>query len=1239
MAKFEPDELITSIKVQLHTANVSDASTDSDILVELFDWPEGFGGGIPLAVEIDTDDYNDFEAGGTKWYTLPTWYFGGRIVNDIVRVCLHKGDDGGSDWGLGWVSIWVNGKDLFTSPNMAGSPDKPTWLSDGEKWYGNFARIEFVAPKIENLGLPDAGRDENYSVVLKATGGRKPLTWQITASNGNTFTAPPKLTSSNADGTEALFTAHTVNTTTTVEWNGSITVTDADARSLTKDVSMRVVFALPAPTIKKFEPTFGWPAMPPAEPTSVVVTIDSTGKDFDSRKPGATKVFFQKAGGSLVEAEVQELTSSQARVQVPKGAVQGGIQVETIFGKATSAGEFFAHPNGYRFISGFSFHNRAKDDDSSDGFPNTFAWERYEQTFGLDEMWLVMFDQAVMPNPISTFFYITTHDSIGSGCCHGFCLTSLQMKKGIIPLSAFAKDDLAYPLDDSLWDLSSHNAPSSGLSKWIQTRQIVNFSDEALSFFLEQLDTIPNIAGALCHMDARPALTDVNNALNSGLSNPRMIAFSADCLPWRGHVVIPYGLEPGTGEKKTIRVYNPNKPAKKDNPHDEGSFITVDPESGEWSHVWSDGEIWDGLYMFTIPLTEYGHQTDWSLPGLGSLLDLVDTFILGCAGTDTQGEIVQVTDQLGRKLFDEHGSTLHNRALWPAGARPVPQFSPSGNTRKLVAITKPAPLIFTIKPRSLPGGGNSTPAFFSLTLGADIALSVEDVTAPLQIRFDPASTTIEVAPLEGKTSAIVRLSRRFPKTTESLSFALRIREVVAGKAVVLTSSQDGLRAVARASDTELTVDVEVTHTSRIGEVRIFESDDILTPAHSVATFHVSNVEDLDLPEKAPLILDVDPDGSGAAVTRRTLRQKLSGLTVIAPYRVIARPQISLGAVVNPVSRVPIDVSRSTTAFPGSPMRFQILGGPRASLESGKLWLSLPRGSGSQPLRVVAVDDAGHRSFPRTVFVTVAEENQRVIPPLTLFGEDRRTLPGTEAAIALGTYVIDVPIIGINADFTIRERRSGIGTERAELLATELELSPEIKQIGGQIAATVSGGGLSLHLEIKWDPTQPRSGRINLGHLRVRIPEGVALASTFVLRGNGAAISLVSGHESQSALNVLPALIHVWGGAEPASLEIQGPRTVGEEAEITVHAAGQGVSADHHNTGWWIERISGYASVQQNPADGTTAIVTGLRAGLVKLKVVVGTQTAETVIRIQATVRPNLLGLSARLRNRRRLHLG
>jgi len=46
-------------------------------------------------------------------------------------------------------------------------------------------------------------------------------------------------------------------------------------------------------------------------------------------------------------------------------------------------------------------------------------------------------------------------------------------------------------------------------------------------------------------------------------------------------------------------------------------------------------------------------------------------------------------------------------------------------------------------------------------------------------------------------------------------------------------------------------------------VRILECDDINAPAGSHSTFRVSRVDELDVPGKAPLVLDLDPDGSGA----------------------------------------------------------------------------------------------------------------------------------------------------------------------------------------------------------------------------------------------------------------------------------------------------------------------------------------------------------------------------------------
>ena len=149
-----------------------------------------------------------------------------------------------------------------------------------------------------------------------------------------------------------------------------------------------------------------------------MVTIDSTANDFDSRKPGATKFLFQGPPNSLDEAKVVEITNAQAPVEVPAGAVSGILKVKTAFGEGVSSSSFTVHPNGFRFIDGCSFVNRQDDDKPELGFPSTFAWERYEQTFGLDEMWLVVFDQALVPNPIAPFFYLTTKDFIDDGCCH-----------------------------------------------------------------------------------------------------------------------------------------------------------------------------------------------------------------------------------------------------------------------------------------------------------------------------------------------------------------------------------------------------------------------------------------------------------------------------------------------------------------------------------------------------------------------------------------------------------------------------------------------------------------------------------------------------------------------------------------------------------------------------------------------------------------------------------------------------
>ena len=1233
MAKFEPDEPITKIRIQLHTSAVSDASTDSDIFVELFDWPEGIVLPFPCAVEIDTSGYNDFEGGDTKWYSLPKWYFQGRIVNDIRRVCLHKGDDWGTDWGFGWVSVQVNDKELWTSPGF-NDPEKPTWLSDGEKWCGAYNPIEFVAPTIESLGLPDANSNATYKFTFRATGGRKKLSWKIVSGSGDAFTSPPTIAASNADGTEALFSAKTVITSSIANWTGKIRVTDADGRSSEKNVSMRVIFALPKPTISSFSPAFGWPGVAPSEPAPVIVTVSTAGKDFDSRESNATKVFFAAASGTIQGQLVPgELTSSQLRVKVPKGAVPGPLRVRTAFGEAISSQSFTAHPYGYRFISGFSFDNRCDDDDYTDGFPNTFDWLRFEQTFGLDEMWLVAFDQALVPNPVATFFYITAHDSIGNGCCHGFSLASLQMIKGIIPNSTLSDEDEKYPLDDSLWNLSAPDRPFWALSNLIQNRQLVTFSDEALSYYLHMIDSVPNVSGMLCQMDANPAMSDFKSAIANGLSNPRMLAFAADCALWRGHVVVPYAVEE-QDNTTDFRIYNPNTPARKETADDGGSRIWV-KKNGTWGFKWSDGELWDGVYMFTIPLTEYGHQLDWSIPGFGALTDLVGTFLLGCAGTDGAADIVQVKDEAGRTLFDEKGTLRTDRSQWPASARQVPIMGQGGRRRTLVAVTGKDPLHFTVRSRPVRPPAVPQPAMFALVRGADDAVSVEEITGAHTIRLEPVSHAVEIAPVTGRSTPIVRLSRRFPATRESLSYAVRVHALDPSSRVRIEPSTDGRCLVLRPGAGQLTFDVEVTHTNRIGQQRILECGALVAEPGSISTLSLPNPEDVDRPGATPLLRRIEVEGSPGTSSEERLGHRPSGPSVTAPHRVIPRPHIAIGDPLDVEVNTRVDLSGSRASTRAGTLRFQMRGGIKGTQEGNSL--TVPLRPGMHPLRIVAEDESGNRSFPRTTYVSVPEPGQRVVPIRTLFADDVVIQPNTTGTISLGTYVLDLPTSKITADLSIRDRRSGLGTERVRF-ESSVTLSTDLKAAGAQVHATALVDGLMLRFEITWDPAKPRTGRIDLGTVAVKVPAGVSLGSSFVVRGQGTAVQRTPRGDTAPPLNVLPTLVKVWGGPEPSSLKLQCPASVGEGKEIRPEVLAEALPAGANNIGWWLESLGGVASLRQDPAAPARAMVTGKRAGRVRVCVVAGTQTVSQVITVTPTAKSDFIGMLRKFRFTRRIAL-
>ena len=115
---------------------------------------------------------------------------------------------------------------------------------------------------------------------------------------------------------------------------------------------------------------------------------------------------------------------------VPNGAVIGPITVQTPFGKVSSSDNFRVHPNGYRFLNGFSFFNQTEDEKHPHtGFPPLFAWQRFEETFGMDEMWLVVFDQPILPSPIATNFYSFVHFLAIVSQINNFQLTTASIQQ------------------------------------------------------------------------------------------------------------------------------------------------------------------------------------------------------------------------------------------------------------------------------------------------------------------------------------------------------------------------------------------------------------------------------------------------------------------------------------------------------------------------------------------------------------------------------------------------------------------------------------------------------------------------------------------------------------------------------------------------------------------------------------------------------------------------------------------
>jgi hypothetical protein len=1208
------------------TAAADGASTDDDVFVSLFDpdffWPQ-----------LDTPDHNDFEAGEIDSYQLPPWYLVGRTVSDIRHICvkLESSFGGRAPWGFGWIAVKVNGNSddwLYQPPDgMLPTKYAYAWLdTDQPVCVDDFKPREFTAPVVTSAGLPDANSNSPYEATLNASGGRRPLTWELEQPDIAGFVSVPTLKAI-GDTRHAVLSGYTANITDNVEWTAYLVVKDADGRLGECDLNMRVIVKLPPPTIASFDPSFGWPAAPPVVPSPVVVTVHSADDDFDSRTPTSTQVLFPTSGGGEVAGTLaggDQITSSTIKVTVPQGAVPGPLKVKTAFGEAVSQDTFTAHPTGFRFISGYPFQN------NKNLFPDDYAWERYEETFGIDEMWITAFGQKVVHDPIAEDFFLATQFLIRHGCCHGFSLSSLQLEAGLLGSGAYTfGGNSKYPLDNTIWSLGNTlTGPGGNLSNLIQSRQLVMFSDEALSYFFDQLDNIPNVSGEICEMDARPALEDVKACVGSeGYQNPRMIAICNACLPWEGHVMVPYGTHP-SGDKEDIVVYDPNKPAEILNIDDRHSFIEVDPSSGDWSYPFNFGsssaELYSGRYSFTIPFEQYGHQYDWSLPSPETLIT-GDLSLLGFGGTDDAGMTIEIGDGEGHILV-ARGKIVTEPSRWPDGIRLIPILGQTNSDPATpVALIKNVPTRWIVAPKG------SEPTRLAVVRGRGVGgsalgLAVEEIAAATVITHDGATDTIEAAPASGTGSLLLCAGRSFADVVEALRWSVRVHDVSADTPVSLRMSDDQRGAIVEAKGSKpipLQFDVRVEHRDRMGQVRTLQHDGLSCPEGAQALLHI-DASTIGAANATPLRVITQKSDATEPLSDTSVGEQTSSPVVRLPARIVQAPP---GNGDHATDQVVLDAQPTIAANPGRTIELRARGetltptsaGPALSLEAG-----------SRPIRIIATDTLGNSSFPHDLFVTIPEPGEKPVPVNSLGADDIYANPGDLIAIPIRCYIDGSAVNEVTFGLTARERLSGQPGKMLSWAAADNTFThaPELK--GSTVQATTAPGAGAINVQVHqtWPVEAARRGLFTLGELHLQVPADMNYGSTFIIRGfSGTA---VAGGRRQYDLNIVPWAIRIWGGPEPTSLEIRAPATVFEKQTVKIELAADGIAGPVTNCGWWVTNHGGKAGLLVVDGQPEAANLNALRAGPIVVHAVCGRTTAEQAIRLQPVQAANLLALASHL---------
>src|SRR5262249_13671380 len=152
-------------------------------------------------------------------------------------------------------------------------------------------------------------------------------------------------------------------------------------------------------------------------------------------------------------------------------------------------------------------------------------------------------------------------------------------------------------------------------------------------------------------------------------------------------------------------------------------------------------------------------------------------------------------------------------------------------------------------------------------------------------------------------------------------------------------------------------------------------------------------------------------------------------------------------------------------------------GRASDYSGGKVSVRLTRGT--HVVRLIAEDASGHRSFPKTVHVTVPGEDTRIVGRSTVLFENIVAQPGTMMLMPLSAYFADEPVHKVTVTLSLRQRRSGHGVAAPRFLGT-LVLSESAHALGATASAVVRASGALLDLTLAWPIGNARTGRIDLG---------------------------------------------------------------------------------------------------------------------------------------------------------------